>query len=274
MTEAPALAAPDFTLRGSETLRKLNGQSYDTQLHACQERLRAVQLGYLRHAARGIVVMEGWDASGKGGVIRRMAAVMEPRACSFWAIGPPEASWQGRHYLARFWPLLPEPGRISVFDRSWYGRVLVERVEGLTGQAAWQRAYDEINAFERMLLDDGVRIVKIFMHVSPKEQLRRFQSRIDEPLKRWKMTMADIRNRELRHAYEKAVDEMVQRTSTVRAPWHVVPADCKKYARVHTLGLIADGLGAGLDLGPPPLARDVARAARERLGLEVPEAPT
>lgn len=263
---------PDFRLADAPTKHARDDpRGYDAALSDVQHDLRRLQLAYLSAKARGIVVFEGWDASGKGGVIRRMAAVLEPRACTFHPIGPPDPRWHGRHWLARFWRRLPEPGRMSVFDRSWYGRVLVERVEGLADEDAWSRAYQEILDFERMLLDDGVRLVKLFLHVSPEEQRRRFQKRLDDPVKRWKIGQADIRNWELRPLYETAVEEMVQRTSHARAPWRVIPADDKKYARVRCMEFIFEGLRDGLDLSPPPLDPEVARMARARLGLKLPK---
>jgi polyphosphate kinase 2 (PPK2 family) len=269
MTDA---AGPDFLLESVATrLPRGDRDGYHQALAGLQQQLRRLQLAYLTQGRRGVIVFEGFDAAGKGGVIRRMAGVLEPRACGFHPVGPPDPTWHGRHWLARFWPLLPAPAHMSVFDRSWYGRVLVERVEDLTDRHAWERAYDEINTFEAMLLDDGVRIVKIFMHMSAQEQLRRFQERLNDPVKRWKLTMADIHSRELRTAYEHAVQDMVRRTSPARAPWHVIPADDKKAARLRALEVIFEGLSAGLDLAPPPMDPHVARAAETRLGLEVPE---
>jgi polyphosphate kinase 2 (PPK2 family) len=268
MTAAPG---PEFRLDAVPTrLPHSNSHDYAKALAALQQQLRRLQLAYLSQDQRGVIVFEGFDAAGKGGVIRRMAGVLEPRACAFHPVGPPDPTWQGRHWLARFWPLLPEPSHMSVFDRSWYGRVLVERVEDLTDRHAWERAYDEINTFEAMLLDDGVRVVKLFMHMSADEQLRRFQERLNDPVKRFKLTMADIHSRELRPAYEHAVQDMVRRTTQARAPWHVIPADDKKAARLRALQVIFEGLSAGLDLVPPPLDPHVARAAGTRLGLKLP----
>jgi polyphosphate kinase 2 (PPK2 family) len=158
-----------------------------------------------------------------------------------------------------------------VFDRSWYGRVLVERVESFASAAEWQRAYREINDFERMLMDDGIRLVKIFLHISPEEQLARFQKRLDDPRKRWKITAEDVRNCEKREAYGAAIEDMIQRTSTVRAPWHVIPADSKKFARIEALRIIQERLAEGMDLRLPQVDPSVAEAAYARLGLRVPE---
>jgi polyphosphate kinase 2 (PPK2 family) len=243
---------------------------YEQALAAAQQDLRRLQLAQLAQSARGVVVVEGWDAAGKGGVMRRMAAVLEPRACVFHPIGPPNPAWQRKHWLARFWPMLPDPGAMGVFDRSWYGRVLVERVEELTPEEEWRRGYDEIARFERMLHDDGIRVVKLFLHVSPEVQLKRFQQRLNDPMKRWKLGAADVRNWELREPYAAAIEEMLQRTSTAHAPWYVLPADDKKYARVRALQLIFQGLSHGLEMRAPSVDPDLVRAGK-RIGLKVPK---
>ena len=262
---------PKFRLADAPTKRKLPDHADTDPLAEAQANLRTLQLAYMRQEARAVVVFEGWDASGKGGAIRRMAAVLEPRAVAFWSIGAPRERWQGRHYLERFWSRLPEPGNLAVFDRSWYGRVLVERVEELADESAWRRAYGEINAFEDMLAADGVRIVKLFMHISAKEQLARFQKRLNDPAKRWKLTAEDIRNWRKREAYESAITDMVRETSTVEAPWHVIAADNKSYARVAALRTIYDTLAAGLDIELPDVDPEAAAMARRELGLKVPE---
>ena len=159
--------------------------TYERKLDELQLRLLQIQQAYLRQERRGIVVLEGPDAAGKGGLIRRMTVKLDPRNCHVWPIGVPTKAEQGRHYLRRFWVRLPEPGSFCVFDRSWYGRVLVERVEGYAKPAEWRRAYREINEFERMLLDDGVRLVKLYLHIDPQEQLERFRQRLEVPYNRW-----------------------------------------------------------------------------------------
>lgn len=270
MTADLAVEDPDFELRDTRTHVQLKGD-YERVLAARQADLRRLQLACMNRRERCVLIFEGWDAGGKGGAIRRMGAVLEPRAMAYWSIGPPRPRWHGRHYLERFWPRLPEPGNWAVFDRSWYGRVLVERVEQLAPDSAWQRAYREINDFERMLLDDGVRIAKLFMHISPQEQLNRFGKRLEKPEKRWKITVDDIRNWEKREAYEAAVTDMVRRTSTPRAPWHVIPADSKKYARVKAMEVVYNVLSDGLDLTLPELDGETARALRDRLGLVLPD---
>jgi len=241
----------------------------DARLIELSQQMRRVVLAYVRLNRRVIVVFEGWDAAGKGGAIKRMTVDLEPRHYKVWPIGPPEDHEQGRHYLYRFWQRLPEPGTVAIFDRSWYGRVLVERVERLADKPAWSRAYGEINDFERMLADDGVRIVKLFLHVSAAEQRRRFEERIRDRYKRWKITAGDIRNYTHRRAYTTAIEEMLARTSTAAAPWTVIAADDKHYARVAALEHATAGLADGLPLEPPGLDPEVARAAREVLDIDV-----
>lgn len=234
--------------------------AYERRLKALQVELLSIQQAYLTQARRAVIVFEGWDAAGKGGVIRRLAEPLDPRSIKVWPIAAPRADEHERHYLYRFWMRLPERGEIAVFDRSWYGRVLVERVEKIAAPPAWRRAYREINEFERLLLDDGVRLVKLFLHVSAAEQLKRFRERIEVPHKRWKIGAADLRNRSLRPAYAKAIDEMFAKTSMACAPWHLIPADSKWFARIACLKIIARELGAGVDLEPPPVPKALRQA--------------
>lgn len=233
--------------------RKLKDEAtYERRLKGLQIDMLNLQQAYQRQERRGIVVLEGWDTAGKGGLIRRMSARLDPRNFRVWPIGVPLPAEQGRHYLYRFWKRLPEPGTIAVFDRSWYGRVLVERIEGLAPKAAWKRAYAEINEFERLLTDDGVRLVKLFLHITPETQLERFRERLSVPYKRWKLTPEDLRNRRHWDEYATAIDEMFHRTSTAFAPWHAVPCVYKWYGRVTALTLIRDTLGREVDVAPPP----------------------
>lgn len=242
--------------------------AYEAALERVQQRMLRVQQAYYHQGRRGIVVLEGLDAAGKGGAIRRLTEKLDARSVKVWPIGPPRPEEQGRHYLYRFWRRLPEPGTLAVFDRSWYGRVLVERAESLTPPHAWRRAYDEINAFERMLIDDGVRVVKLFLNVSKDEQLRRFAERLAEPLKHWKLREADLITRERWPSYVEAIEEMLARTSTRAAPWHVVGANRKWRARVEVLRVAAEVLGNGLDLDAPTMDPAAQRAACRRLGLD------
>lgn len=234
---------------------------YESKLEALQHKMLSIQQAFYHSGRRGIVAVEGWDAAGKGGMIRRLTEKLDPRGVKVWPIGPPEPSEQGRHYLYRFWTKLPEPGSIAVFDRTWYGRVLVERVDKLASDTAWKRAYDEINDFERMLVADGVRLVKIFLHITPEEQLERFAERLHNPYKRWKLRDSDIRVHLQWDDYVEAIEEMLARTSTKAAPWCVIPADQKWYGRVTSMERITDAFCRGIDLKPPPIDPKVERAA-------------
>jgi polyphosphate kinase 2 (PPK2 family) len=178
------------------------------------------------------VVFEGWDASGKGGAIKRLVAPLDPRHVRVAQFAAPTYDEKRHHFLWRFWPVLPGWGGMAVLDRSWYGRVLVERVEGFAAEEQWQRAYDEIVDFERSLAAEGMILIKFWMHVSDQEQLRRFRSREADPLRNWKLTDEDWRNREKRPQYEAAVEEMLARTDHPQGVWHVVAGDDKRYARV------------------------------------------
>lgn len=263
------MSKKSFKLDALPTDKSYVGDDAIKRIAELQERLRLIQQAYLSSKRRAVIVFEGIDAAGKGGTIRRLTSYLDPRSCKVWPIGAPSNAEQGRHYLYRFWQRLPEPGTLAIFDRSWYGRVLVERVEGFATQKEWRRAYGEINAFEKMLTDDGARVVKIFLHVTPDEQLKRFEARIRDPLKRWKLTYEDFRNRRNWDGNVAAVEEMIDRTSTKNAPWLVIPANDKKYARVTALESIVDALSAGVDLTPPPLSREVEDAARDLLGLQL-----
>src|SRR5215470_13862514 len=181
------------------------------------------------------VVFEGWDASGKVGAIKRLVAPLDPRHVRVAQFGAPTYDEKRHHFLWRFWPVLPGWGGMAVLDRTWYGRVLVERVEGFATEEQWRRSYGEIDNFEGMLADDGMVIVKFWLHISDREQAKRFEARRDDPLKAWKLTDEDWRNRGKRDAYTAAIEEMVERTSSKRAPWRIVPAESKHYARVHVM---------------------------------------
>jgi AMP-polyphosphate phosphotransferase len=202
-----------------------------------------------------VVVFEGWDASGKGGAIKRLVAPLDPRHVRVSQFAAPTPDEKRHHFLGRFWPALPGWGGMTVFDRSWYGRVLVERVEGFAGEEQWRRAYEEIEAFERGLAEEGAIVVKFWLQISPEEQLRRFEARDRDPLKSWKLTDEDWRNREKRPQYEAAVEEMLDRTDRPHAPWHVVPAESKRFARVEAIRLVNVAIEAGLRRWgqvPPP----------------------
>jgi polyphosphate kinase 2 (PPK2 family) len=178
------------------------------------------------------IAFEGWDAAGKGGAIKRLTERMDPRGYVVWPIAAPTGDDKVRHYLYRFWQRLPVAGQVAIFDRSWYGRVLVERVEGYCTEPAWKRAYSEINQFERQLLDFGTVILKFWMHISKEEQLRRFKERKQINYKSWKLTEEDWRNRGKWEDYYQAVEDMLVKTSTRRAPWTIVEANDKLFARI------------------------------------------
>jgi AMP-polyphosphate phosphotransferase len=192
-------------------------------------------------------IFEGWDASGKGGAIKRLVAPLDPRHVRVVQFAAPTHDEKRHHFLWRFWPSLPGWGGMAVFDRSWYGRVLVERVEGLATREQWLRAYDEINAFERSLADEGMLLVKFWLHTSSEEQLKRFRKREKDPLKSWKLTPDDWRNREKRGAYAEAVEDMVARTSIEpHARWHLIPAESKRYARVAVIETVIREIEEGM----------------------------
>lgn len=239
---------------------------YAERLETLQTRFRALQQAYLKTGDSAIVVFEGWDAAGKGGTIRRISSVMDPRGFRVWPIGAPSAEDARRHYLARFWDRLPTKGEIVVFDRSWYGRVLVERVEKLAKRSEWERAYDEITAFEKMQTDSGVRIIKIFLYITAEEQLRRFEKRMSDPLKRWKLSYEDFRNRERWDDYVEAAEEMLKRTDHKNAPWIVLPANNKRFARIEALTAIERCLSEGVDLSPAPVSEELMARYRQMVG--------
>lgn len=181
------------------------------------------------------IVFEGWDASGKGGAIRRLVAPLDARHVRVASFSAPTYDEKRHHFLWRFWPVLPGWGGMAVLDRSWYGRVLVERVEGFATVDQWSRAYEEIVAFERTLALEGMILVKFWLHISPEEQLKRFKRRQGDPLKRWKLTDEDWRNREKREIYERAVEDMLERTDHPNGRWQLIEAESKRYARVRVV---------------------------------------
>jgi AMP-polyphosphate phosphotransferase len=257
-------------LRAIVRFPQVDFSDYERRLADLQETLQRIQQAYLGTHERAVVVLEGWDTAGKGGVVRRLGWALDPRSFKVHTIAAPEEREKSLHYLQRFWERLPRHGQIVAFDRSWYGRVLVERVEGFAAPAEWRRAYEEINEFERMLIADGVRLVKLFLHITPDEQLHRFKNRLANPLKRWKLSYEDFRNRGRWKEYERAIEDMMEKTSVRRAPWHLIPANDKPYGRVAALRIIADRLSKDVPLEPRPLDRKVIDAAESLLGLRLP----
>ncbi len=231
------------------------------RLKAAQARMQELRLelagldGDERLGPPLCVVLEGWDASGKGGAIKRLVAKLDPRHVRVKQYAAPTPDELRHPWLWRFWPALPGWGGMAILDRSWYGRVLVERVEGFATEAEWRRAYDEIDGFERMLADEGTVLVKLWLHISDEEQAQRFKAREKDPLKAYKLTAEDWRNRDKRDAYCEAIEEMVERTSTDWAPWHLVEADSKRFARVKVLETVIAAAEEGLarhGRRPPP----------------------
>jgi AMP-polyphosphate phosphotransferase len=242
---------------------KLSKKEADARLEAAQVRLLALRLvlGGLV-GERGIgppvcVLFEGWDASGKGGAIKRLVAQLDPRHVRVVQFAAPSYDEKRHHWLWRFWPVLPGWGGMTVLDRSWYGRVLVERVEKFATPEQWGRGYEEINDFERMLTAEGMILIKFFMHLSDEEQLKRFEAREGEPLKSWKLTDEDWRNRKKRKQYTAAIEDMLDRTDTAWAPWYLIEGDQKRWARVKVVETVNTALEAGMrahGIDPPPPA--------------------
>ncbi|MBX3185213.1 MAG: polyphosphate:AMP phosphotransferase [Polyangiaceae bacterium] len=228
--------------------QSLEKRDYEPELERQQARLNKLSRKVRRQGKSVIVAFEGWDAAGKGGAIRRVIHALDARQFRVIPISAPSPEERAHHYLWRFWRDIPGPGRFTIYDRSWYGRVLVERVEGFATRAEWRRAYGEINEFERQLTRDGrTALIKVWLHISPEEQLRRFQEREQTPYKAHKIGPEDYRNREKWAAYEAAADAMVSQTSTRAAPWTLVPAECKYVARLRVLEAISAGIEGVLD---------------------------
>jgi AMP-polyphosphate phosphotransferase len=264
LSRGTAAGAPARTARGASSKVSRSGASILSRLDTAKRvtpgkaaaRIERQQgrLNLLEREARArgvstIVVFEGWDAAGKGGAIRRVTAALDARDYRVIPIAAPTDEERAQHYLWRFWRHLGRAGRVTIFDRSWYGRVLVERVEGFASDREWMRAYAEINQFERQLVDHGIVLIKCWLHVTRDEQLRRFKEREATPHKRWKLTDEDWRNRARWNAYEQAVNDMIERTSTHEAPWTLVAANDKSLARLEVLETVCDHLERGLRRG-------------------------
>jgi polyphosphate kinase 2 (PPK2 family) len=242
---------------------KLSREEEAARLEVASNRLLELRLtlgGLLGDGRLGppvCALFEGWDASGKGGAIRRLVGPMDPRHVRVATFAAPTYDEKRHHFLWRFWSSLPGWGGMAVLDRSWYGRVLVERVEGFATVEQWTRGYDEIVEFERSLVLEGMILLKFWMHISDEEQLRRFTRREHEPLKTWKLTAEDWRNRERRTAYEQAIEDMLERTDHPLAPWHLIEGDSKRYARVKVVETAINEIERGMrDRGfEPPAPR-------------------
>jgi len=220
----------------------LSKHDYEKQIPELQLKLLILQQK-VREAGLPVVVMyEGWDAAGKGGSIVRITEKMDPRGYQVHPIGAPNEVERQQHYLWRFWTKLPPKGILAIFDRSWYGRVLVERVEKLCDKDDWKQAYREIRDFERTLIDGGYVLVKFWMHISKAEQLRRFEERRDNPLKRWKIGPDDWRNREKWEEYLEAAEEMFAETDIPQSPWRFIAAEDKHFARIETARIVVEAM--------------------------------
>ena len=220
----------------------LTDEEYKTELKKLQKKLGKLHNVIYRKKIPVILCYEGWDAAGKGGNIRRIAKPLDPRGFDVMPIASPEPHELNRQYLWRFWTRLPRSGHICIFDRTWYGRVMVERLEGFCAENDWKRAYNEINEFERQLTEWGAVVLKFWIHIDQETQLARFNDRQNTPEKQWKLTDEDWRNREKWPLYEAAVDEMLAKTSTKNAPWFIIESNDKKYARIRTLQIVIDAL--------------------------------
>lgn len=233
-------------LSGIDLNQSLDRDTYRAQLAKQQARLKKLSLEARRRGVGTVLAFEGWDAAGKGGVIRRITGALEAGDYRVIPVAAPTQEEHKYHYLWRFWRDIPPAGKVVIFDRTWYGRVLVERLEGFAAPHEWQRAYDEINDFEAQLVERGYYVAKFWMHISPEEQLARFQAREETPYKKHKITEEDYRNREKWDDYVRAVDQKVLRTTSRGAPWHVIPANDKYFARIATLKAINKGLARTL----------------------------
>jgi polyphosphate kinase 2 (PPK2 family) len=241
---------------------RLTDEEYETRIYAAQRRLVELRLqigGHLDSPQIGpgvLVVFEGSDAGGKGGAIKRIVEPLDPRHYRVSTFAKPSFDEKRKHFLWRFWKEVPGLGGMALFDRSWYGRVLVERVEGYATKEQWKRAYEEIVQFERGLVLEGVIIVKFWLQISAEEQLRRFQNRQKDPVRRWKLTDEDWRNRDKIEQYQDAIEEMFNRTNHELAPWHIVSGEQKKWARVHVLEILNKRIEEGIARFEHPDWRD------------------
>ncbi|MGH9336153.1 MAG: polyphosphate:AMP phosphotransferase, partial [Vicinamibacteria bacterium] len=226
--------------------RKLEKDVYEEKLNRNWDKLAKLSRKLHRKDRSAVMVFEGWDAAGKGGVIRRLTKVMDAARYRVVPIAAPSQDERAHHYLWRFWNRLPRAGHWTIFDRSWYGRVLVERLEGFAPEEEWRRAFGEINDFEEIVVDRGTLLLKFWIHISPEEQLRRFKAREEVPFKKYKITADDYRNRDRWNEYELAADEMVQRTSTHYARWHLVAGNDKRWARIQVLKTVCRELEKAL----------------------------
>lgn len=222
--------------------KELTEEEYRSTLKSLQKELKKLHNRLYRKKIPVIIAYEGWDAAGKGGNIKRIAGALDPRGYEVFPIASPTSEEKNRHFLWRFWNRLPKSGHIAIFDRTWYGRVMVERIEGFCSENDYKRAYNEINEFEKELTDSGAVVIKFWVQIDKDTQLERFNLRQNTPEKQWKITDEDWRNREKWDQYEIAIDEMIQKTSTENAPWHILESNDKKYARIKALKIVIEQL--------------------------------
>jgi len=244
--------------------RKLSRADYQREFPALQERLRALQYALKEAEVPTVVVFEGWDAAGKGTVIQRLTEKLAPRAFRAWPGSPPSELEQRYHWLWRYQVRLPEDGQIALFDHSWYGRVLVERVEKVVRKKVWRPAYDQINELERWLVDDGQVVVKLFFHISRKEQRRRLEKMERDPALRWKVSSEDWRRNRRYDRWVEAIEDMLERTHTPACPWTVVEATDSRWTRVKVFRTIVERMEEALRRrAQSPAAVSRTQAARE-----------
>jgi len=240
-------------LEDADLTKRIGREAETKRLERAQLRLlhlRLINGGQLSNGKLGppvCIVFEGWDAAGKGGAIKRLVEPLDPRHVHIAPFAAPTPDELRHHFLWRFWPPLPGWGGMTIFDRSWYGRVLVERVENLATEVQWRRAYDEVNAFEYSLAEEGMVVIKLWLHMSHEEQLRRFERRRDDPLKSWKLTEEDWRNREKRPQYNEAVSDMLKLTDRPLAPWDVISSENKRNGRVEVIETVIRRMEAGME---------------------------
>lgn len=241
---------------------------FDEELSKLQKRMEHVQVAHIVHGKRSAIVFEGWDAAGKGGIIKRLTSTLDPRYYDVWPISAPTPEEKQRHFLWRFWTKLPAAKEIGIFDRSWYGRVLVERVEGYCSEGEWKRSYDEINEFEAQQIDAGMNIVKLFIHVGQEEQDKQLAQRLDNPWKRWKTGKDDYRNRNRRPEYLDAMHDMFAHTDTRWAPWTVIDGNDRKSGRIAAITAIVDQLETMIPMGMPEPDPEIVALAKQAYGYE------
>ncbi len=244
--EAVSTSNSVTVLDAVDVSKKLESGEYKSQLKKAQARLNQAHRAAQKKGTAMLGVFEGWDAAGKGGAIRRVVRALDVSSVRVYPFAAPTDEERAHHYLWRFWRHVPGAGEVALFDRSWYGRVLVERVEGFASEEEWERAYKEINLFERQLVDRGIVLAKFWVHIDADEQLRRFEERKMIPHKAWKLTDEDWRNRERWDEYARAVHDMIERTSTSAAPWTIIPGNDKRYARVEIVKTLAKQLERAL----------------------------